>query len=155
MPHRGRAIPASPRGRPIPSPSLSSPAEAIREPSGLNATLVTAPVCPLSVSVSWPVAGSHTFTVWSWLAEAIREPSGLNATLETGPVCPLSVRVSLPVSRVPNLHRLVVAGGGELGAVGAERHAVTPTVCPLRVSVPDPSPRPTPSPPVDAGGGDP
>ena len=32
-------------------------------PSGLNATLLTVPVCPLRVRVSWPVAASHTFTV--------------------------------------------------------------------------------------------
>ena len=51
------------------------------------------PVCPLRVSVSWPVAASHTFTVRSPLAEASRLPSGLNATLMT-PVCPLRVRVS-------------------------------------------------------------
>ena len=60
-------------------------------PSGLNATLVTALVCPLSVSISWPVAASHTFTVRSELAEASRLPSGLNATLRTPPLCPWNV----------------------------------------------------------------
>ena len=50
-------------------------------------------------------------------------PSGLNATLMTQPVCPLRVRASLAGRRVPDLHRPVVARGGEPRAVGAERHA--------------------------------
>ena len=37
----------------------------MRLPSGLNATLITALVCPLRVSSSWPVAASHTFAVVS------------------------------------------------------------------------------------------
>ena len=37
--------------------------------------------CPLSVSVSWPVAASQTFTVLSQLPLTIRLPSGLKATL--------------------------------------------------------------------------
>ena len=41
----------------------SSLADASRPPSGLNATLLTRPVCPLRVRVSWPVPASHTFTV--------------------------------------------------------------------------------------------
>ena len=104
-------------------------------PSGLNATLVTPPVCPLRVRVSWPVAASHTFTVLSPLAEASRWPSGLNATLLTSSVCPLRVRVSWPVaashtftvpSRLAEARRL---------PSGLNATLVTCSVCPLRVRV--------------------
>ena len=37
----------------------------MRLPSGLNATLVTPPVCPLRERSSWPLSASHTFTVLS------------------------------------------------------------------------------------------
>ena len=70
-----------PAPRPRPSPSRHQLPETIRRPSGLKATLVTRIVCPLSVSVSWPVAASQTFTVLSSLPETIRRPSGLKATL--------------------------------------------------------------------------
>jgi hypothetical protein len=63
--------------RPSPLP------EAMRLPSGLNATLVTEPMCPLRVRVSCPVCASHTFTRPSPLPEAMRLPSELNATLRT------------------------------------------------------------------------
>ena len=101
----------------------SSLAEASRLPSGLNATLMTSPVCPLRVRVSCPVPASHTFTVLSSLAEASRLPSGLNATLVTAVRVPLEGEGFLPGPGVPHLHRPVVAGGGEPFAVGAERHA--------------------------------
>ena len=56
----------------------------MRLPSGLNATLVTQPVCPLRAGRSAaPVSASHTFTVLSPLPVAMRLPSGLNATLVT------------------------------------------------------------------------
>ena len=100
-------------------------------PSGLNATLLTAPVCPLRVRVSWPVAASQTFTVWSSLPEARRLPSGLNATLVTVAGVPLEGEGLLAGRRVPDLHRLVAAGGGEALAVGAERHAVDRAGVPL------------------------
>src|SRR2546429_117211 len=61
----------------------SSLPEAIRLPSGENATQSTKLVCPLSVRTSCPVWASHTFTVWSPLPEAIRFPSSENATLFT------------------------------------------------------------------------
>ena len=93
-------------------------------------------MCPSSVSVSWPVAASHTFTVLSQLAEASRWPSGLNATLLTLLVCPLRVSISWPVAGVPHLHRLIVTtGGGDPRAVGAERHARDTDRWPLSVSV--------------------
>ena len=52
---------------------LSSPAVASRCPSGLNATLVTASVWPVSGSpTGWPVSASHSRTVLSgW-----RRPAG-------------------------------------------------------------------------------
>ena len=53
-------------------------------PSGLNATLFTASVWPVSGwPIGWPVSASHTRTVLSPLPEAMRLPSGLNATLVT------------------------------------------------------------------------
>ena len=81
-------------------PHLHGPiesAEAIRLPSGLNATLKISPVCPLSVRISRPLGMSHSFTVRSELAARCL-PSGLNATLLTPEACPLSVRVSFPVA---------------------------------------------------------
>src|SRR5262249_43407913 len=55
--------------------------EASSRPSGLKASPAVAPVCPRSVSVSWPFAVSHILMVWSSLAEARRLPSGRNTTL--------------------------------------------------------------------------
>ena len=58
--------------------------ETMRVPSGLNATLITGPVWPVSgAPMGWPVAASHSRTVLSALPEAMRCPSGLNATLDT------------------------------------------------------------------------
>src|ERR1700687_3324390 len=76
---------------------LSPLAEARRRRSGLNTTLFTPLVWPLSERASWPVRASQTFTVLSSLAEARRRPSGLCATLNTAYVWPLSVRHSWPV----------------------------------------------------------
>ena len=44
---------------------LSSLPLTMRLPSGLNATLLTQPVCPLRVRVSLPLSASQTFTVLS------------------------------------------------------------------------------------------
>ena len=110
-------------------------------PSGLNATLVTPSVCPLSVRVPGRSAASHTFTVLSSLAEASRLPSGLNATPDDPLVCPLRVRVSWPGRGVPHLHRIVVAGASSRvreprlrEPSGLNATLVTLPVCPLRVS---------------------
>ena len=66
-------------------------AEASRCPSGLNATLITGPVWPVSGAPrGWPVSAFHTRTVPSALAEASRCPSGLNATPLTQLVWPVS-----------------------------------------------------------------
>src|SRR6188472_4406311 len=70
---------------------LSSPPEAMRLPLGLNATLSTQPVWPISgAPICWPVSASHTRSVLSRLADTIRRPSGLNATLHTASVWPVS-----------------------------------------------------------------
>ena len=97
----------------------------MRLPSGLNATLHTAPVWPVSGwPTGWPVAASHTRTVLSPLPVTMRLPSGLNATLVTASVWPVSGwPMGWPVAGVPQPHRLVVAAGGDALAVGAERHA--------------------------------
>src|SRR5262249_1555910 len=52
-------------------------------PSGLKATLPTPPLCPPSVNLTLPVAGSHTLTVRSQAPLASHFPSGLKATLFT------------------------------------------------------------------------
>src|SRR3954453_890900 len=62
-------------------------------PSGLNATLSTESVWPVTVSGSprgWRGTASHSRTVPSLLPETMRLPSGLNATLYTEFVWPVS-----------------------------------------------------------------
>ena len=94
-------------------------------PSGLNATLDTASVWPVSGwPTGWPVAASHTRTVLSALPEAIRVPSGLNATLDTASVWPVSGwPTGWPVAASHSRTVLSAAAGGDPRAVGAERHA--------------------------------
>ena len=76
------------------------------------------------------MAGSHSRTVWSPLAVASSCPSGLNATAVTASVWPVSgVPMGLAGGRVPQPHRLVVAGGGQQSPVRAERHRRTPRRC--------------------------
>ena len=102
----------------------STLAEAMRVPSGLNATPKTQLACPLSVSTSSPVAASQTFTDLSSLAEAMREPSGLNATPWTKLVCPVSVRTSCPVATSQTFTVVSWLAEAMPCAVGAERHAL-------------------------------
>ena len=67
-------------------------------PSGLNATLITASVWPVSgAPIGWPVSASHTRTVRSSLPETMRVPSGLNATLFT--------RLGVAGQRLASKHR--------------------------------------------------
>src|SRR5439155_7584659 len=83
---------------------LSWLAQTMRLPSGLYATQLTPPACPLSVRISWPLSASHTFTspALFWLIPALalmmRLPSGLNATLLTGYVCPVREKTSALLS---------------------------------------------------------
>ena len=106
---------------------LSLLAEASRCPSGLNATLFTRSVCPVSgCADGWPVSAFHNRTVSSQLAEASRCPSGLNATPTHALVCPVSgVPRGWPVSASHNRTVCVAAGGGQPVPVGAERHTGT------------------------------
>ncbi len=77
-----------------------------RCPSGLNATLYTASVWPVSGSpTGWPVSASHSRTVLSSLAVASRCPSGLNAT-RSPPVWPVSGADRLAGVGVPQPHRV-------------------------------------------------
>jgi hypothetical protein len=63
----------------------SAPPEAMRVPSGENATLKTLPSWPLKgVAASLP-SSVHSRTVPSSPPEAMRVPSGENATLRTLP----------------------------------------------------------------------
>jgi N-acetylmuramoyl-L-alanine amidase len=66
-------------------------------PSGLNATLLTPNVCPVSVRLFIPVTASHRRMVSSSLPLATVRPSGLKATLVTLRVCPVSRATSVPV----------------------------------------------------------
>ena len=69
----------------VPQPHRAvAPPEAIRVPSGLNATLNTES-CGRSAAGRrvGRCAASHSRTVLSSLPEAMRVPSGLNATLHT------------------------------------------------------------------------
>ena len=91
---------------------------------GAERNAVTESVCPLSVSVSWPVTASQTLTVLSSLAEAMRRPSGLNATPVDGAGVSLERERLLAGRGIPDLDRLIVAGRGDATAVGAERHPI-------------------------------
>ena len=79
-------------------------------PSGLNATLVTPPVCPLRVSVSWPVAASHTFTVPSLTGGGEPRAVGAERHARDTAGVPLEGERLLAGRRVPHLHRPVTAG---------------------------------------------
>jgi hypothetical protein len=57
----------------------SSETEAMRRPSGLNATPKIMPVCPLSTMGCPEPSAFHSRTVESTEAEAMRRPSGLKA----------------------------------------------------------------------------
>ena len=71
-------------------------------PSGENATVFTASVCPRKGSpMGFPVAASHSRKVWSSEPETMRLPSGEKAALKTPPVCPWSVPTSSSCARVP------------------------------------------------------
>ena len=62
----------------------------MRAPSGLNAALLTAPVCPCSAARQ--LAGYRVPHSRGVVREAVtmRAPSGLNAALLTQPACPCS-----------------------------------------------------------------
>ncbi len=111
--------------RPTAAPCCRQLPETIRWPSGLNATLITASVWPVSGwPTGWPVSASHSRTVLSQLPETMRCPSGLNATLVTAlGVAGERLADGLAGVGVPQPHRVVVAAGDDAVAVGAERHA--------------------------------
>ena len=74
----------------------SQPPEAMRRPSGLNATQSTPAVCPRRVKTSSPVVVSHSLMVRSSLPVARRRPSGLQASPSTKSVCPRRSRPLAP-----------------------------------------------------------
>src|SRR5262249_41722235 len=78
--------------------SHTPPALARRVPSGLKATLWTAPVWPRRAWTQAPLAVSQTRTVLSAEALARRRPSGLKATLWTQSVWPWRARTSSPLA---------------------------------------------------------
>ena len=99
----------------------SSPAEASQEPSGATANAATAPVWPVRVWRACPVCGSQIRTVSSSPAEASQEPSGATANARTAPVWPVRVWRACPVCGSQIRTVVVVAGGGQPGAVRGDR----------------------------------
>ena len=77
--------------------------EAMRRPSGLNATQNTPAVCPRRVKTSSPVVVSHSLMVRSSLPVARRRPSGLQASPSTNRGVSAKVEHS-PRGKVPDLH---------------------------------------------------
>ena len=77
-------------------------------------------------------SASHSRTVWSSLAEASGCPSGANATADhrVG-VAGERGADRLAGGRVPQPHRLVVAGGGQRVPVGANATPITAPVWPV------------------------
>ena len=90
---------------------LSFPAVMTREPSGLNAALLTWSVCPESVASTAPVLASHTRAVLSQDAVTMRPPSGLNQAPFTQDPCPDKLSDAAPVL-ASQRHRLPVPGRG-------------------------------------------
>ena len=114
-------------------PDLDRPsllAEAMRRPSGLNATPMTSSVCPLNVSASCPEPASQTLTVLL-LAEAMRRPSGLNATPLTCLLCPLSVSATWPEPASQTFDRPIAPAEAMRRPSGLNATPLTPTVVPL------------------------
>ena len=130
-------------------------AEASCRPSGLNATASTPRAWPVRVACAAPVAGSHSRTVPSPPAEASCRPSGLNATASTHAVVAGEGGLRGAGGRIPQPHRPVLAGGGELPPVRAERHRVHLPVVAGQGGLPGAGGRiPQPHRPVLAGGGE-
>ena len=92
--------------------------EAMRLPSGLNATLITSSVWPVSgAPIGWPVAASHSRTVLSPLPEAMRVPVGAERhTGHRAGVAGQRRADRLAGGGVPQPHRLVVAAGDDARA---------------------------------------
>ncbi|GIT30494.1 MAG: hypothetical protein Ct9H300mP1_25400 [Planctomycetaceae bacterium] len=113
----------------------SKPPEAITRPPGLNATVLTGPLCPVKVAVS-PARG-HIPQLHR-LVRACRGDSRavrLNATTHhkmrvSGEGGDLTAR-----GHVPQLHRVVIACRGEPVAVGPKATQKTWSLCPVRVAV--------------------
>ena len=76
----------------------SAPPLARIHPSGLNATLWTASLCPARVFHRVPVPMSHKRTVWSTLPLASISPLGWKATLKTLAACPFMVSRRMTVA---------------------------------------------------------
>src|SRR5262249_36516467 len=112
---------------------LSSLPEAMRLPSGLNATPLTHSVCPLRVRSSLPVAASPTSTGVSPLPAPTRMPTGRSAPRLTQSVCPFRERVSLPVAASHTFTVLSSLPEAMRLPSGLNATQVTHSVCPLRV----------------------
>ena len=103
---------------------LSSEAERMRVPSGLKAQPLTQSVCPSRERRSRPLSASQTLRVLSQEAERMRVPSGLKGgAVDTIGMSVEGAEESSAVG-VPDFEGVVVGGGEDAGAVGAEGAAV-------------------------------
>ena len=99
-------------------------ADASRPPAGLNATLETQPVWPLSANSSLPVPLSQNLTaVLSSPADARRPAIRTERDAQYATGMTFDGEQLFPARAVPDLHRLVKARRRQAPAVGAERHA--------------------------------
>ena len=109
---------------------------------------MTLRVWPSSVSVSCPVAASHTLTVRSQPAEARRLPSGLNAKLVTPGLdvtlltpglkafpCPVRMREACPVAAFHTLTGPSIPAEASRFPSGQKATLLTKLVCSLKVRV--------------------
>ena len=83
------------------------PPEKSRLPSGDNARLSTAPVCPRKVRISLPASRSHTLIVVSQLPENSRLPSADQRQASHRDGMPAQGERFLARLQVPHLDRLV------------------------------------------------
>ena len=84
---------------------LSPLPDAMRAPSGENATDITASEWPSKVRSRRPLAASQSLIVLSSLPDAMRAPSGENATEFTSSLMPLESAQQPAARRVPELDR--------------------------------------------------
>ena len=110
-------------------------AAARRLPSGLNATLVTSPVWPLSVRISVPVSASHTFTVLS--VAGAGDAFAVGAERHAGDLArvPLEGEDSWPVSASQTFTVWSQLAETMRLPSGLNATLMTELVCPLRVRI--------------------
>ena len=97
-------------------------------PSGLTATALTGPSCPMEIARDWLVTRSQSLTVRSSEPERAWRPSGAIATALTACSWPAKVRRSWPVCRSQSLSVRSSRAREGVAAVGAHRHRAHPVL---------------------------